>query len=77
MKIIYIGLVLSEIFVNKVNAKFFFCLVYIDFSDALGQLTLQSVVESRPNSNLHKLLGFSLVTCQNKKIQSNTKALEC
>ena len=42
--------------------------LYIDFSDAQGQLTSQSIVESGQNSNSSKLLWFSvLVTCRNEE----------
>ena len=49
----------------------------IDLSDAQGQLTPQSVVESRQNSNSTKLLWLSLLPARMKKIQSKMKALEC
>ena len=50
--------------------------LYIDFSDAQGQLTLQSEVESRRNSTSAKLLWLSLLQAQMKKIQPKMKALE-
>ena len=34
--------------------------LYVDFSDAQGQLTPQSVVQSRRNANKSKLLWLSL-----------------
>ena len=53
--------------------------LYIDFSDAQGQLTPQSLVESRQNSNSSKLLCLSLLSTIMKKIQSKLNALhvEC
>ena len=51
--------------------------LYVNFSDAQGQLTLQSVVESQRNLNSSKLLGLSLPPARMKKIQSKIKALEC
>ena len=38
------------------------------FSDAQGQLTLQSVVESGPNSNSSKVLWFFSLPARMKKI---------
>ena len=49
----------------------------IFLSDAQGQLTLQSVVESGRNSNSSKLLWLSLLSARMKKIQSKMKELEC
>ena len=51
--------------------------LYINFSDAQGQLTPQSVVESDRNSNSSKLLWLLLLPARMKKIQSKMKALEC
>ena len=51
--------------------------LYIDFSDAQGQITPKSVVEFRRNSNSSKLLWLSLLPARMKKIQSKIKALEC
>ena len=48
--------------------------LYVDFSDAQGQLTLQSVVESRRNSNLCKFLWLSLLPARMRKIQSKKRA---
>ena len=42
--------------------------LYIDFSNAQGQLTPQSVVESGRNSNSSKLLWLSLLPARIKKI---------
>ena len=44
----------------------------IDFSDAQGQLTPKSVVESHRNSNSFKLLVV-LVTCKNEKYPNKIK----
>ena len=49
--------------------------LYIDFSDAQGQLTPQSVMESGRNSSTSKLLWLSLLLARMKKIQSKIKAL--
>ena len=51
--------------------------LYSDFSGAQGQVTLQSVVELRRNSNSSKLLWLSLLPASMKKIQSKMKELEC
>ena len=47
------------------------------FQDAQGQLTLQSLVESGPNSNLLEILLLSSLPVSMKKIQSKMKALAC
>ena len=44
--------------------------VYVDFSDALEQLTPQSEMKSRRNSNSSKLLWLSVLPTRMKKIQS-------
>ena len=49
--------------------------LYVDFSDAQGQLTPESVVESRHNSKSSLLLWLSLLPSR-MKIQSKIKALE-
>ena len=51
--------------------------LYVDVSDTQGQLTPQSVVESRRNSNSSKLLWMSLLPARMKKIQSKLNTLEC
>ena len=51
--------------------------LYIVFSDAQGQLTPQSVVESSRNSNSSRLLWLFLLPARMKKIQSKMKAPEC
>ena len=50
--------------------------LFVEFSDALGQLTPQSEVKSRRNSNSFKLLWLSLSPTRMKKIQLKI-ALEC
>ena len=51
--------------------------LYINFSDAQGQLTPQSVVESGQNLNSIRVLWLSLLPARRKKIQLKMKALEC
>ena len=46
------------------------------FQDAQGQLTLQSLVESGPNSNSSEILWLSSLPASMKKILSKMKALE-
>ena len=50
--------------------------IFIDFSDAQGQLTPKSDMESCQNSNLSKLLWLVLIPARMKKIHLKTKALE-
>ena len=50
--------------------------LFIDFSDAQGQLTLKSVMESCRNSNPCKLLWLTLLPASINKIHSKLKALE-
>ena len=47
------------------------------FPDAQGQITLQSLVESGPNSNLSEILQLSSLPASMKKIRSKMKALAC
>ena len=42
--------------------------LFVDFSDAQGQLTLKSVMESCRNSNPSKLLWLTLLPARMKKI---------
>ena len=42
--------------------------LFIDFSDAQGQLTPKSVIESCQNSNPSKLIGLTLLPARMKKI---------
>ena len=51
--------------------------LYINFSDAQGQLPRQSVVKSRGKSKSSKLLWLFLLPTRMKKILSKMKALEC
>ena len=54
-----------------------FTTLYINFSDAQGQVTPQSLVEWCRNSNPSKLLWLSLLPARTKKIQSKMKEIEC
>ena len=51
--------------------------LYINFSDAQGQLTLESVVVSGRNLNSSKLPCMSLLPARMRMIQSKMKELEC
>ena len=51
-----------------------FTTLYINFSDAQEQLTLQSVVGSGRNLNSFKVLWLSSLPVRMKKIQSNKGA---
>ena len=48
--------------------------LFIDFSDAHGQLTPKSVMESCQNSNSSKLLWLALLPARMKKINIKMKA---
>ena len=50
--------------------------LFIDFSDAQGQLTPKSVMESCRNSNPFKLLWLTLLPARMKKIHWKMKVLE-
>ena len=50
--------------------------LFIDFSDAQGQLTPKSVMESCRNSNPSKLLRLILLPARMKKIRWKMKVLE-
>ena len=50
--------------------------LFIDFSDAQGQLTSKSVMESYRNSNPSKLLWLTLLSARMKKIHWKVKVLE-
>ena len=50
--------------------------LFIDFSQAQGQLTPKSVMESCQNSNPSKLLWLTLLPARMKKIHWKMKALE-
>ena len=51
--------------------------IYIDFSDAQGQRTLESVVVSDRNLNSSKLLCMSSLPARMRMIESKMKELEC
>ena len=50
--------------------------LFIDFSDAQGQLTPKSAMESSRNSNLSKLLWLVLLPARMKIIHPKMKTLE-
>ena len=50
--------------------------LFVDFSDAQGQLTLKSVMESCRNSNPSKLLWLTLLPARMKKIHWKMKVLD-
>ena len=50
--------------------------LFINFSDAQGQLTPKSVMESCRNSNPSKLLWLVLLSARMKKIHPKMKVLE-
>ena len=54
-----------------------FTTLYIDFSDAQGQITLDSVVVSGRNWNSSKLSCMSLLPARMKMIHTKMKELEC
>ena len=54
-----------------------FTTLYIDFSDAQGQITLKSVVVSSRNWNSSKLSCLSLLPTKMKMIYTKMKELEC
>ena len=49
---------------------------FINFSDAQGQLTPKSIMESCPNSNSYRLLWLVLLSARMKKIHPKMKVLE-
>ena len=51
--------------------------LYIDFSDAQGQLTPQSALESSRNSNSSTHAWLFLLPARMRKIQSKMKVPEC
>ena len=53
-----------------------FTTLYINFSDAQGQITLESVVESGPNWNSSKLSCMSSLPTRMKLIYTKMKELE-
>ena len=54
-----------------------FTTLYINFSDAEGQITLGLVVVSGRNLNSSKLLCMSLLPAKMRMIDSKMKELEC
>ena len=50
--------------------------LFINFSDAQGELTLKSVMESCPNSNSSELLWLVLLSARMKKIHQKINVLE-
>ena len=50
--------------------------LFINFSDAQGELTPKSVMESCPNSNSFELLWLVLLSARMKKIHPKMKVLE-
>ena len=54
-----------------------FTTLYINFSDAQGQITLESVVVSGRNLNSSKLWCMSLLPARIRMIKSKMKELEC
>ena len=51
--------------------------LFINFSDAQGQLTPKSVMESCRNSNSSENLWLVLLSARKKKIHPKMKVLEC
>ena len=54
-----------------------FTTLYINFSDAQGQITLESVAVSNRNSNSSKLSCMSSLPARMRMIESKMKELEC
>ena len=54
-----------------------FTTLYINFSDAQGQITLELVVVSGRNLNSSKLSWMSLLSARMRMIESKMKELEC
>ena len=54
-----------------------FTTLYVNFSDAQGQITLESVAVSGRNSNSSKLLCMSSLPARMRMIESKMKELEC
>ena len=54
-----------------------FTTLYIDFSDAHGQITLELVAVSGRNLNSSKLSCMSLLPARMRMIDSKMKELEC
>ena len=54
-----------------------FTTLYVNFSDAQGQITLKSVVVSGRNLNSSKLSCMFLLPARMRMIESKMKELEC
>ena len=54
-----------------------FTTLYVNFSDAQGQITLESMVVSGQNLNASKLLSMSPLPARMRVIESKMKELEC
>ena len=54
-----------------------FTTLYVNFSDAQGQITLESVVVSGQNLNSSKLSCMSSLPARMRMIESKMKELEC
>ena len=54
-----------------------FTTLYVNFSDAQGQITLKSVVVSGRNLNSSKLLCMFSLPARMRMIESKMKELEC
>ena len=54
-----------------------FTTLFINFSDAQGQITLELVVVSSPNLNSSKLICMSSLPARMRMIDSKMKELEC
>ena len=54
-----------------------FAILYFNFSDAQGQITLESVVVSGRNLNSSKLSCMSSLPARMRMIESKMKELEC
>ena len=61
----------------KIRGARVFTTLYINFSDAQGQITLEFVAVSGRNSNSSKLLCMSSLTARMRMIDSKMKELEC
>ena len=54
-----------------------FTTLHIDFPDAQGQITLESMLVSSPNWNSSKLSCMSSLPARMRMIESKVKELEC
>ena len=62
--------------IKNIGARVFTTL-YVNFSDAQGQITLESAVVSGRNSNSSKLSCMSSLPARMRVIESKMKELEC